>query len=124
MTGRWRVRPRGSGPVRAALARPARLEHEALLWNGPVLELSSRATRRLGPDILAEPPDLVAMLSNLRAEPPAREVGEALLDQRLVAGIGNLWRAEALWHARLSPGFRSERRATRSSSGCSRKVRA
>jgi endonuclease-8 len=30
-------------------------------------------------------------------------VGDALLDQRLVAGIGNLWKAESLWRARLSP---------------------
>jgi endonuclease-8 len=34
---------------------------------------------------------------------PERELGDALLDQRLVAGIGNLWRAEALWEARVSP---------------------
>ena len=31
-----------------------------------------------------------------------REVGDAL-DQRLVAGIGNMWKAEALWRARVSP---------------------
>jgi endonuclease VIII len=29
--------------------------------------------------------------------------GDALLDQRLVAGIGNKWKAEALWQAQLSP---------------------
>src|SRR6185437_5210672 len=38
-----------------------------------------------------------------RREPGGREVGDALLDQRLVAGIGNLWKAEALWRARVSP---------------------
>ena len=74
-----------------------------MLWNGPVLELSARATRRLGPDILAEPPDLDRMVENLRRERPSREVGDALLDQRLVAGIGNLWKAESLWRARISP---------------------
>jgi endonuclease-8 len=37
-----------------------------------------------------------------------RELGEALLDQRLVSGIGNLWRAEALWQARISPWRRLE----------------
>ncbi|HZJ71088.1 MAG TPA: zinc finger domain-containing protein, partial [Planctomycetota bacterium] len=35
-----------------------------------------------------------------------RELGDALLDQRLVAGIGNVWKAEALWHAELSPWLR------------------
>jgi len=74
-----------------------------LLWNGPVLELTSRATRRLGPDILAEPPDLAAMVANLRRAQPSCELGDALLDQRLVAGIGNVWKAEALWRAQLSP---------------------
>ncbi len=46
------------------------------------------------------------MLARLRAADPRRELGEALLDQRLVAGIGNIWRAEALWHAHLSPWLR------------------
>jgi endonuclease-8 len=43
------------------------------------------------------------MLARLRATPQQREIGDALLDQRLVAGIGNLWRAEVLWEARISP---------------------
>ena len=43
------------------------------------------------------------MLARLRGGPQEREVGDALLDQRLVAGIGNIWKAEALWEARVSP---------------------
>jgi endonuclease-8 len=80
-------------------------EHEAVLWNGPVLELGTeaRTRRRLGPDILDDPPDYDGMLARLRDAPQERAVGDALLDQRLVAGIGNLWRAEALWDARVSP---------------------
>jgi endonuclease VIII len=104
MSGRWQVRE-GRRPVSGRPWLVLRADgHEALLWNGPVLELS-RSSRRLsvGPDILAEPPDLAAIVSNLRREPAKRELGDALLDQRLVAGIGNVWRAEALWHARLSP---------------------
>jgi endonuclease-8 len=77
-------------------------EREAILWNGPVLELDDRRVRRLGPDILAEPPELDAMIANLRGE-SRRDIGDALLDQRLVAGIGNVWKAEALWRARVSP---------------------
>jgi endonuclease-8 len=104
MKGRWIVRerdsrPRGTGTPWLIL-RGA--EKEALLWNGPVLELDDRVTRRLGPDVLAEPPDLDAMVANLRRE-PRRPVGDALLDQRLVAGIGNAWKAEVLWHAGVSP---------------------
>jgi endonuclease-8 len=103
MSGRWTVVPRGS--VRRG--RPWLVlrgtEREAVLWNGPVLELHTRAVRLLGPDILADPPELDRMLANLRREHPARELGDALLDQRLVAGIGNKWKAEALWTAGVSP---------------------
>ncbi len=67
-----------------------------------MLELHTRAIGRLGPDILADPPDLDAMVANLRRD-GSRELGDALLDQRLVAGIGNKWKAEALWDVRLSP---------------------
>jgi endonuclease-8 len=48
------------------------------------------------------PPALERMIGNLRRE-PARAVGDAILDQRLVAGIGNMWKAECLWVARVSP---------------------
>jgi endonuclease-8 len=74
-----------------------------VLWNGPVLELDECRIRSLGPDILADPPDFDAMLSRLRSADGGLAIGDALLDQRLVAGIGNLWRAEALWRAQISP---------------------
>jgi endonuclease-8 len=105
MSGRWRVEARGARRAGSPWLVLRGATHEGVLWNGPVLELVREAdlARRLGPDILAEPPALAAMVSRLRAEPRGREVGDALLDQRLVAGIGNLWRAEALWEARVSP---------------------
>src|SRR3954467_2042057 len=67
MKGRWRVQPAGrqSGNGPWLLLRGS--TSEAGLWHGPVLELSDRARLRLGPDILAEPPDFDAMLTNLRA---------------------------------------------------------
>jgi endonuclease-8 len=103
MRGRWFVRPRGS-PI---LGRPWLVLRgdrlEAVQVNGPVLELHQRAVRRLGPDILARPPDLDTMIARLRGQHPTRAVGDALLDQRLVAGIGNMWKAEALWRAGVSP---------------------
>jgi len=103
MKGRWQVLPR-NGTRRGTpwlVLRGA--ESEAVLWNGPVLELDDGRIRNLGPDILADPPDLDAIAARLRGADPRRAIGEALLDQRLVAGIGNLWRAEALWRARISP---------------------
>lgn len=103
MSGRWSVRPRGSAPAGRPwlVLRGERME--ALLWNGPVLELHARALARLGPDILARPPRFDAMLARLQAADQSRYLGETLLDQSLVAGIGNMWLAESLWDAELSP---------------------
>jgi endonuclease-8 len=103
MNGRWRVERRGAARAGKPWLVLRGAEHEAVLWNGSVLELVREgAAPRLGPDILGEPPDYETMVSRLRTG-PERELGDALLDQRLVAGIGNLWKAEALWEARVSP---------------------
>ena len=103
MTGRWRV-GRRSGVLRG---RPWLVlrggEWEATQWNGPVLTLEARPLRRLGPDLLADETEIDDLVGRLRAADPTRLVGEALVDQRLVAGIGNMWLAEALWHVRVSP---------------------
>ena len=64
-------------------------EHSGVLWHGPVLELDRGIARRLGPDILAQPPDIDAIVD--------------LIDQRLVSGIGNVWKVESLWAERVSP---------------------
>jgi endonuclease VIII len=106
MRGRWRVGARGQvagGSPWLVLRSDA---HEAVLWNGPVLELGEGPARRLGPDVLAVPPDLNGMVARLRAADPSLRLGEALLAQPLVAGIGNMWLAETLWEARLSPWMR------------------
>jgi endonuclease-8 len=103
MSGRWSVTARGD-PVAGRpwlVLRGSRAQ--ALLYGGRVLELNSRAVRRLGPDILAPEPDFERMLANLRRGDQGRQVGDALLDQRLVSGIGTVWRAESLWAERVSP---------------------
>ncbi|HEX6701524.1 MAG TPA: DNA-formamidopyrimidine glycosylase family protein, partial [Gaiellaceae bacterium] len=103
MTGRWFVQPRGTRRVGRPWLVLRGSEHEAVQVNGPVLELGPAVPRRLGPDVLASPPDLDAMVANLRGAEQRLRLGEALQRQRLVAGIGNMWMAEALWEARLSP---------------------
>lgn len=102
MSGRWRVVPRGSPRAGRPWLVLRGAEHEAVLWNGPILELVADGGLRGDLDILGADPDYGAMAANLRAD-PARQVGDALLDQRLVLGIGNIWRSEALWEARVSP---------------------
>jgi endonuclease VIII len=103
MKGRWRVLPRDAPLFGTPWLVLRGDEHAAALWHGPVLELDRGVARRLGPDILAKPPSFDSMLANLRRDRQERAAGEAIVDQRLVAGIGNMWKAEALWEARISP---------------------
>jgi len=107
MKGRWQVRSADTEPGgRPWLVLRGRTR-QAVLWHGPVLELHrgrpASVVPRLGPDIMADPIDLETMVARLRAVEQSREIGEAILDQRLVAGIGNMWRSEALFLARSSP---------------------
>jgi endonuclease VIII len=103
MHGRWRVEPAG----RPVLGKPWLVlrgaEWQAVQRHGPVLELGRGRIDRLGPDIMASPPDLDGMLARFRAVSQSRALGEALLDQTLVAGIGNMWKAEALFAAEVKP---------------------
>jgi endonuclease-8 len=113
MRGSWRVYRRGEpwrrSPERAWLViRTA--EHEVVQFDGPVLELMTdsrtrfdRRLARLGPDVLAAEFDEEAFLRRLRAGDPRRPLGEALLDQTVVAGIGNIWKAESCFHAGVDP---------------------
>jgi endonuclease-8 len=106
MHGRWRVQSAGTRPSGTPWLVLRGRERQAVLWNGPVLEVTRGrpdALRPLGPDIMAEPPDLDDALARLRAADQGREAGEAFLDQRLVAGIGNIWKAEAFFAAGISP---------------------
>src|SRR4051812_22529163 len=95
MSGRWTLRPLGGrrSGLPWLVLRGDRAE--AVLWNGPVLELHTRGLARLGPDILERPPRFDAMLARLRGADGSRWLGETLLDQSVVAGIGNMWLAEA-----------------------------
>lgn len=106
MKGRWRVQP----ARRAVTGMPWLVirgrEHQAILWHGPVLELGRSGLVCLGPEIMASPPDLERMVAGMRKIAQETVIGEALLDQRLVAGIGNLWKAEGLFAAAVSPWAR------------------
>jgi endonuclease-8 len=59
---------------------------------------------RLGPDLLADPPDIPAMVQRARLPAyAAREIGDAVLDQRIAAGIGNVYKSEVLFECRIHP---------------------
>jgi endonuclease-8 len=105
MTGRWQIEPRDKPRTGLPWLVLRGDELEGLLWNGPVLTLESRQLQRLGQDVLAEHFDVDAAMARLR-EAGDRRLGEALQDQRLIAGIGNMWMAEALWTIEVSPWLR------------------
>jgi endonuclease VIII len=113
MTGSWGVYAHGRrwrrSPRRAWLVLE-RAGHQVVQFDGPVLELLTDSRTRfdqrlaaLGPDILADTFDYERFLARLRGDDHTRGIGDALLDQRIVAGIGNLWKAECCWDAAIDP---------------------
>lgn len=107
MNGRWRVRDlgdRGWAGSPWLVLRTSRFE--ATQWNGPVLALDGSPVRRLGPDVLATAARVETLVGRVRSADPERLLGDVLVDQRVVSGIGNIWLAELLWHARLQPWLR------------------
>ena len=123
MSGRWRIFERAFDQGRRARAAWLVLEtavHTVVQFRGPILELirDSRLgfdpyLRRLGPDILADELDWPAILIRLRSDDPTRPVADALLDQRTLAGIGNLWKNESLYECRIDPVAADVRRQRR-----------
>jgi endonuclease-8 len=113
MTGSWRVHADGArwgrAPHRAWLVLHA-AGHNVVQFDGPVLELLTETRRRfdlrlsaLGPDIIREDFDERVFLARLREDDPTRPIGDALLDQRTVAGIGNVWKVESCFLAQVDP---------------------
>ena len=113
MTGQWGVYRRGErwrrSPHRAWLVLRTE-QHEVVEFDGPVLELMTDSRTRfdrrlaaLGPDVLAPELDERRLLELLRSDDQGRAIGDALLDQRNVAGIGNMWKAEGCFLAGIDP---------------------
>lgn len=112
MNGSWhRYRP-GEPWRRPKVAATTVLETDdsvAVAFDTPVMELLTDADLRrsrplieLGPDLLARDFDADEALRRLRAR-DAEQLGSALLDQRAVAGIGNVYKSEITFLERLDP---------------------
>jgi endonuclease-8 len=113
MTGHWGVYREGTrwgrSPRRAWLVMRCG-GWEVVEFDGPVLELLSESRVRsdprlasLGQDVLGESFDFERFLARLRSDDHTRPIGDALLDQRTVAGIGNLWKAEVCFATGIDP---------------------
>ncbi|MFI5886292.1 DNA-formamidopyrimidine glycosylase family protein [Streptomyces sp. NPDC051554] len=103
MDGTWRVyvngrRWNGGGPAHQIRVILGTADRTAVGYRLPVLELlrtteEPRAVGHLGPDLLGPDWNAELALANLLAD-PTRPLGEALLDQRNLAGIGNIYKSE------------------------------
>jgi endonuclease-8 len=109
MDGSWRVRPaaeriRDSHQIRLVLANK---EWRAVGYQLGVVELvrtseESQVTGHLGPDLLGPDWDPAEAVRRLSTQPD-RPIGEALLDQRNLAGIGTWFLAEMLFLRGIDP---------------------
>jgi endonuclease-8 len=113
MSGAWGVYGQGRAWRRSArrawLVLVAR-GREVVEFDGPLLELMTNGRTRfdqrlaaLGPDVLAPEFDRERFLRRLRSDDQTRPLGDALLDQQTIAGIGNIWKAEGCWEAAIDP---------------------
>jgi endonuclease-8 len=111
MDGSWRIHRAGTQPaggpdwqIRVILANA---DWQAVGYRMPVVELlpttaEASVVGHLGPDLLGPDWDAGVAVARLRAR-PEREIGAALLDQRNLAGIGNLYKSETLFLSGISP---------------------
>ncbi len=111
MNGRWRrihVREKASIPatVRIEAGDVAYVclgSYKADLIRSAALKTNPKIAR-LGPDLLHEPPDIDEAVR--RAKQPgnaSREIGDLVMDQRVAAGIGNIYKSETLFECRVHP---------------------
>ncbi len=114
MFGRCEVYKRGEKyrepEARARLALKTS-KHELVVFAAPVVELLANeelanhpVLSTLGPDAMKQPFDSELFVTNLRKpENLSRSMGEVLLDQRVLSGVGNIYKSEILFLAKFNP---------------------
>lgn len=110
MSGSWhlyRVGDRWRKPAHLARAVVGTATWEAVCFSAPVVRIvptASPPTGHLGPDLCRSAADLVELTGRWeRFAPGHATVAEALLDQRIAAGIGNVYKSEVCWAERVDP---------------------
>jgi len=119
MTGRWDLYRRGERWRKPAYLARAVIEtesHVAVCFSAPVVRIHrasrtgaspslQRAIGHLGPDLCREDADLDEVVERMARIPHgATPIVDVLLDQRVAAGIGNVFKSEVLWAAQVAPG--------------------
>jgi endonuclease-8 len=112
MDGAWhlyRIGERWKAPGRNAWLVLESGDWQAVNFGGPILELHRTESLQrderlttLGPDILVEPFDDAEYVRRMRRN-DSREIGDAVMQQRIVAGIGNIYKNESLFMTGIDP---------------------
>jgi endonuclease-8 len=109
MDGSWRIsranaRIPGGDVVRLVLGNAEWLAvgHKLGMVDLVTTEREGTVVGHLGPDLLGSDWDSTQAVGNIRKNLELT-IGEALLDQRNLAGIGTIWRAETLFVTGISP---------------------
>ncbi len=116
MSGSWHLYRSGERwrmPRRAMRCVVRTEAYEAVAFHVPIAEFHtarslarSSQVPKLGPDVLAEeftPQTGVARLESYAREHPEAEVGVVLLNQRVLAGLGNVYKSEVAFAAQVNP---------------------
>jgi endonuclease-8 len=113
MNGSWHIYRRGERWRRSPRNARIVLETDRFVAVGfsiPVAEAlasdrenRAKELRRLGDDLLSEGFDASRAIERLRRH-PAKRVDDALLDQTIMAGVGNVYKSEVLFLAGIDPG--------------------
>jgi endonuclease-8 len=110
MRGSWRISADRARSNRRDWVVLSAGSAQAIERDGSHLELRTESElradprlRSLGPDVLDHDFDAAAGVEAIRAADQSREIGEVLLDQRVLAGIGNIYKCEGCWSARVDP---------------------
>lgn len=113
MAGAWRVSAAGSEPPASARLRVVIGTDSglALCFSAPTIDTfvrdgDSSPIDHLGPDLSDDDVDLNAIVARVRAHGGEALLAEALLDQRIAAGVGNVFKSEVAFMARLHPFVR------------------
>ena len=110
MSGSWRLHPRNTpwrrtaGKARLTLTTSA---HVAVCFSAPTVEIGPTprvldSIAHLGPDVLHDEIDTVVIIERARAS-SAVTVADLLLDQRVMSGVGNVFKSEILFLEKIAP---------------------
>lgn len=116
MTGSWhlyRIGERWQKPAHLARVTIQVEGWVAVCFSAPVVETTVEvdgypdAVRHLGPDLCRADADIdVAVVRMARHSDATTLIGDALLDQRVAAGVGNVYKSEVLWACGIHPSTR------------------